>query len=103
SPVGMRMKAASAGADSGTGATLLPPTSAGRRSRARAVITVSTSVFHAAHERHWPSQRRKSAPPAWQTKRLWVRATPGLRRRGDFDGSLFIQGPHHEAVVGIGV
>src|SRR5829696_5873814 len=66
----------------------------------RAVTTVSTSVFQAAQERHWPSQRRKSAPHAWQTKRLWVRAMPDLR---NFDGGLLLRGPDHDAVVRVGV
>jgi len=30
-------------------------------------MTVSTRLFQALHARHWPSQRRNSAPQAWQT------------------------------------
>ena len=46
------------------------------RSRARAdpappeaarVTTVSTRVFHASQEAHWPDQRGALAPHCWQT------------------------------------
>jgi hypothetical protein len=63
-PVDRRGVGASAGAESGTGSCALAVRAALARADARAVTTVSTSVFQAAHERHWPSQRRKSAPQA---------------------------------------
>jgi hypothetical protein len=31
------------------------------------LTTVSTSVFHASHEAHWPDQRGELAPHCWQT------------------------------------
>jgi hypothetical protein len=31
------------------------------------VATVSTSVFHAAHDGHWPDHFGDSAPHCWQT------------------------------------
>jgi len=44
------------------------------RSRARAVVpeaarvtTVSTSVFHASQDAHWPDQRGALVPHCWQT------------------------------------
>jgi hypothetical protein len=57
------------------------PTASGvsRRSRARAAgvalaTTVSTSVFHAPQDGHWPAQRGVSAPHCWQT---WTERTAG--------------------------
>ena len=66
-----------------------------RAVRWRAVTTVSTRVFHAAHERHWPSQRGKSAPHAWQTNRLWARATAGTYETstGVFCSAAWISNP----------
>jgi hypothetical protein len=36
--------------------------------------TVSTSVFHAPQDGHWPAQRGVSAPHCWQT---WTERTAG--------------------------
>ena len=54
-----------------------------RRERRRGLATVSTSVFHAPHDGHWPAHFGEAAPHCWQRYcvfRAGTSALPGMPR-----------------------